>query len=200
MSRIWQERKRANERIVRDYAARSPVMRLLGVMDFGSEWQSIVAYDTKTLVDDCDGTIRREGPVVICVRFDERFLSEAPHPMQIVSVFEPKGIFHPNCSRVGAFCLGHPAPGISMELILHQVWAGLMFNMKTVNTRPGQIVNGAAAVYVRANAHQFPISRRGLFEAPDEDLRNNHWHALFNPGIHSVNVEQLITLASGANE
>lgn len=199
MNRIWQERKRANERIVRDYAARSAVMKFLGCMDFDAEWRTIVAYDTKTLVDDGNGMIHRDGPVVIGVRYHERFLSEAPHPMEIVTVLEPRAVFHPNCSGSGALCLGHPAAGISLELILNQVWAGLMFNMKTVNTRPGQIVNAAAAVYVRANAHQFPITRRGLFEDPDQDLRNSHWHVLFDPQVHGVDMRQFVGREHGAD-
>lgn len=200
MSRIWKERKRANERIIRDYAARSPVMRFLGSMDFDEEWRTIVAFDTKTLVSDGNGTVRRDGPVVLGLRYHERFLSAAPHPMELVTVLEPSRVFHPNCSDSGALCLGHPAAGISLELIWHQVWAGLMFNMKTVNTRPGQIVNPEAAVYVRANAHQFPITTRGLFEQPDADLRNSNWHILFDPQVHAVDVQRFVELEGEAEE
>jgi hypothetical protein len=199
MSRIWQERKRANERIVRDYAARSPVMQCLHCMDCGAEWTAIVAFNTKTLVEH-GGTIRREGPVVLCIRYHELFLSEAPHPMELVAVLAPHGIFHPNCGSSGGLCLGHPPAGISLESILHQVWAGLMFNMKAVNTRPGQIVNAEAATYVRANTHNFPISRRGLFEHPDEDLRNGQWHVVFDPHIHAAAARHFVHRNTGADE
>jgi hypothetical protein len=186
MQRIWQLRKQANERTVRSLAERSPVMQCLGCRDFGAEWQTVVAFDTKTLVEDVEGTICREGPVVIGIIYRERHLSQAPHPMELATVLLPHGIYHPNCSSTGGLCLGHPAPGISLELILHQIWAGLTFNMQSVNTNPGQIVNAEAAVYVRTNAHLFPITRRGLFEQPDEDLRNGDWHARYDPKLHRV--------------
>ncbi len=156
----------------------------------------MVAFDTKTLVADGNGTIRREGPVVLGIRYHERFLSEAPHPMELVTVLQPNDVFHPNCAGSGAFCLGHPAAGISLEWILHQLWAGLTFNMKAVNTRPGEIVNPEAAVYVRANAHQFPITKRGLFEQPDEDLRNGHWHVLFDPLLHAADAQRFVERTS----
>jgi hypothetical protein len=200
MHRIWQERKRANERIVRGFADRSPVMKCLGCMDLDAEWRAVVAFDTRTLVNDGDGSIRRDGPVVIGIRYHERHLSEAPHPMELATVLRPLGVFHPNCSSSGALCLGHPAAGISMELILHQIWAGLTFNMQTVNTRPGQIVNPEAAVYVRASAHLFPITRRGLFEQPDDDLRNGNWHVLFDPQIHRIDTLGFADQADGGNE
>jgi hypothetical protein len=199
MGRIWTQKKQTNERTVRDCAARSPVMQFLGSLDCGDEWRTIVAFDTKTLVAH-DGSIRRDGPVVLGIRLHERFLSEAPHPMELVTILAPCAPFHPNCDRSGALCLGHPAAGISLETILHQVWAGLMFNMRAVNTRPGQVVNADAATYVRANAHLFPITKRGLFEQPDADLRNGHWHILFDPHVHATDVQRFVEIISEANE
>lgn len=191
MNRAWEERKRANERIVRDFAQRSPVMACLYCADLGSDWHTVVAFNTKTLVIDGDGSIRRDGPVYVGIRYLDRYLSEAPNPADIATVMQPQNVFHPNCSSSGAICLGHPAPGISMELILHQLWAGFAFNMKAVNTRPGQILNPDAAIYVRASANQFPITRRGLFEQPDDDLRNGDWHVRFDPLDHPVDVGSL---------
>jgi hypothetical protein len=196
MSRIWQERKQANERIVRDFASRSPVMTQLGSRDFGAEWRTIVAFGAKTLVRGRDGRIERAGPVVVGIRYHECFLSEAPHPMEVATILEPSAVFHPNAGYSGAYCLGHPAAGISLELVLHQVWAGLMFNMKTVNTRPGQVINPEAAVYVRTNAHLFPISHRGLFEA-GEELRSSHWHAMFDPELHSTEADRFVHRRQG---
>ena len=192
MGRIWEVKKQANERLVRDYAARSPVMQFLGSMDFGEEWRAIVAFNTKTLVRDKDGTVRRAGPVVLGIRYHERFLTVTPHPMEVVSVLQPSSIYHPNCSDSGALCIGHPAPGIPLDLILHQVWAGLMFNMKTVNTQPGQIVNPEAALYVCANAHLFPISTRGMFEQPDDELRNGDWHISFDPQQNTADAQRFV--------
>jgi hypothetical protein len=151
-------------------------------------------------VEDADGTIRREGPVVIGIRYHERHLSEAPNPMELATVWLPHGIFHPNCASSGALCLGHPAAGVSLELIVHQIWAGLTFNMQTVNTRPREIVNAAAAVYVRANAHLFPITRRGLFEEPDEALRTGNWHVKYDPTIHRVHADGFSSRPEGESE
>jgi hypothetical protein len=199
MSRIWDEKKRSNELIARDLSARSPVMQCLGCMDYGEECRTIVAFNTKTLVGNTS-SIRREGPVVLGIRLHERFLSEAPHPMEIVTMLAPQAPYHPNCSSSGALCLGHPAAGISLELILHQVWAGLTFNMKFVNTRAGQIVNGEAAAYVRANAHRLPITKRGLFEEPEDELRNGDWHVLFEPQIHAASMKPFFEAAHGVTQ
>jgi hypothetical protein len=174
-------------------------MTFLGSVHDDSEWKAVVGFDTKTLVD-VGGTIRREGPVVLGIRYLEQYLCEAPHPMGLVTVLKPLGVFHPNIADSGAVCLGHPAPGISLELILHQLWAGLMFNMQAVNTRPGEIVNREAAMYVRANAQQFPISKRGLFEQPDEDLRNNRWHIAVDPRFHATGAQRFVDQRGGADE
>jgi len=185
MSKIWDQRKKTNDRVARDSAQQSKVLTFFGSADGGSEWRAMFAFDTKVLVKKPDGSIAREGPIVIGVRYHEGFLSEAPHPFEIVTILNPFGVFHPNCDYTGAMCLGHPEAGISMELILNQVWAGLMLNMKVANTRPGDIVNPLAAAYVRDRAHEFPITPKGLFEDPDEDLRNAHWYARFDPKLHN---------------
>lgn len=199
MTKIWQERKQALERIIRDFDRRSPVMTLLGTRDFNEEWRTIVAFDTKTLARGPEGYIERVGPVVVGVRYHERFLNEAPHPMEIATILEPSAIHHPNASKSGGFCLGHPAAGISLEQVLHQVWAGLTFNMKTVNTRPGEVMNHDAAVYVRSNADLFPITDRGLFEA-GEELRSGHWDAVFDPDTHSAEADRFVHRRYGEDQ
>lgn len=186
INRIWHERVRANERVVRDYAQRSPVLACIDCVTFGFEWRTVLAFNTKTLVRDRQGAIRREGPVVVGIRYLERFVTEAPDPFEIAVVLRPLGIFHPNATAIGAICLGHPPPAIPMESIINQLWAGLMLNLKIANTRKGHVVNPEAAVYVRANADQFPLTRKGLFERPDADLRNGDWHATYDPHAHSL--------------
>lgn len=192
MSRIFDIKKRTNEELLRDVAARSPVMILIGTQDRGDEWRALIAFNTKTLVSDGDGSVRREGPVVAGIRYHERFLSEAPHPMEIATVCQPNNVWHPNISPAGGCCLGHPSAGVSLDLVVHQLWAAFAFNMKIINTRSGEIVNPEAAVYVRANAHMFPLTKRGLFEPPDDELKNDDWRFLFDPALHTFATEDFV--------
>jgi hypothetical protein len=176
MSRIWEQKKRSLEQVLREFAEKSPVLSVISTHDGGPEWRAVIMLDVQTLVKSPRGEVQRIGPVVAGIRYHERFTAEAPHPMEIVTILEPWRPFHPNIdSFSGAMCLGAPSAGIPLGLILHQTWHGLMFNMKAVNTRFGHVVNPFAAEYVRANAHLFPITRKGLFEEPDE-LKARHWH------------------------
>jgi hypothetical protein len=197
MSRIFDIKKRTNEEIIRGLDERSPVMKLIGTEDCGDEWRAVVVFNTKTLVSDGDGDVRREGPVVVGVRYHERFLGEAPHPMEIASVCQPNNIWHPNISPAGSCCLGYPPAGIALDLVIHQLWAAFTFNMKIINTRHGQIVNPEAALYVRANAHRFPITKRGLFEPSDDELKNNHWLFFFDPALRATIIEEFMALPRG---
>ena len=56
-------------------------------------------------------------------------------------------------------CLGHPAAGLTLEMILNQVWAGLNLNMNVVDTRPGNVANREAAAWVVANAPVSPVAQ-----------------------------------------
>ena len=163
MSRIWEEKKKSLEARLQDFAKRSDAVMPMVTYDQGDEWRAVVLLDAQTLVQRADGTVATAGPVVLGIRYHERFLSEAPHPLEIVTILQPR-VFHPNANAAGAMCLGHPHAGLTLDAILHQVWAGLAFNMKSVNTLPGEILNREAANFVRANACRFPLNRRGLFE------------------------------------
>ena len=163
MSRAFEFKKRALTKTAREYAARSSVLRLLMIDDTEDEWRGVFELNTSTLVLLPQGEVQTAAPVVLGIRYHERFLAEAPHPFEIVTVLEPMNIFHPNVAR-SAMCLGHPQAGLPLELILNQAWAGLTLNMNIVNTVPGQIANTAAADYVRANAHKYPLTSKGLLE------------------------------------
>src|SRR5207249_9207748 len=113
---------------------RSPVVEVLGVQDLGCELRTMLLFKTETLVQARDGAVQRKGPVAVGLRYNERFLSEAPNPSEIVSILEPFFVFHPNVSRTGALCLGHPQPGLPLEEILHMTWAALVFNLRMVDT------------------------------------------------------------------
>ena len=53
---------------------------------------------------------------------------------------------------------------LSMEVVLHQVWAALTFNMQLVTTEDWSVFNREAAAYVRSRVGEFPITPRGLLE------------------------------------
>jgi hypothetical protein len=134
------------------------------------EYRSIWLLAIRTLVQRSDGTVTSRGPVLVGLRYHESFLAEAPDPCEILSVLLPPRLYHPNATPGGVFCLGRPAPGLSLEFILSQAWAGLSLNMRTVNTRSGDILNAEAAQFVRANASRFPLTQRGMFEPPDPSI------------------------------
>lgn len=165
MSRMFEIKKESLNRDLERYQQGKRLIAL-GCEATEREWRAVILFHAKTVVKGRDGEIALAGPVVCGIRYHERFLSEAPHPMEIVTILEPRGVFHPNCSPSGAMCLGHPTPGLTLESILNQVWAGVNLNMKVVDTRPGNIVNRDAARWVVANAQRFPLCRHGLLEGP----------------------------------
>ena len=184
--RVWQMKKEALENELAHYVERSPVLNHLATCDGGDEWRTILMLDTKTLIVGAGDVIERAGPVVVGIRYHERFLSQAPHPMEVVTILEPLRVHHPNCDARG-MCLGHPPAGLTLDQVLNQVWAGLTFNMDFMNTNHGEIINRKAADYVRAcGAKMFPITRRGLLEEPDDELKNNNWYVPFDAGVLSA--------------
>jgi hypothetical protein len=171
----WKIRKTELNKTVLEFSETSPVFAPISVEDLGDEWRLVASFDTRTLVMSPAGEVEKAGPIVMGIRYHERFLSQAPHPFEIAVIFEPRRVFHPNCDYAGTMCLGHPTTGLSLETILNQVWAGLNINMNTVRTMPGRILNPHAAEYVRANAPKFPLTRRGLLEEPEPELANPMW-------------------------
>lgn len=168
MSRIWQRKKASLEAAAKDFSKRSPVLELMQCDDLGDEWRSAWLVLVATLVRISGGKLGVVGPVALGIRYHESYLAEAPHPWEIATVIQPRGLYHPNAVASGAICIGRPEVGVSLEYILNQAWAALTFNMKSVNTRRGDILNPDAARFVRANAERFPLTEKGLFETPDE--------------------------------
>jgi hypothetical protein len=166
MNRMFEMKKQSFQSDLEHYS-RSRAMAVLGCESTEREWRAVLVFRSKTLVKGPDGSVSTAGPVVCGIRYLDRFLWEAPHPLEIVTIFQPDRVFHPNCTTGGSLCLGHPSAGLTLETILNQVWAGLNLNMKVVDTRPGNIANHEAARWVAANAHLFPLSSKGLLEEPD---------------------------------
>lgn len=166
-SRAWELRKTALRREMEELVARSPVLRLVEQADLGDEMRWLLRFDTETLVAPPGKPVRRAGPVTAGVRYAERHLSEAPVPWELVSLLDPLWVFHPNVNPAGALCLGHPPAGVPLAQVVHMTWAALVFNMRVVNTVEWEGMNPAAAAYVRAHRDTFPLTDRGLFEAPN---------------------------------
>ena len=165
MTAIWRHKLPKLIAALQRYERASQVLEVFGIQEFPDEVRVVLKLDTPTLVRAPNGHIALAGPVVVGIRYHERFLSTAPHPMEIATVLEPPGMHHPNAGRSGGICLGKPVVGISMESILNQLWAAVTFNMSIVNTVSGEVVNREAADFVRANAHRFPLRAEGLLEA-----------------------------------
>jgi hypothetical protein len=165
MTRKWTLKKSSLLSELDECATRSPVLSVLVTQEFAHEVRTLVRYQRETLVKSRTGVIGLAGPVVVGIRYRERYLSEAPHPLEIATILAPLGVHHPNCSRTGFVCLGHPTPGLSMEQILHQIWAALTFNMRTINIRRGEVLNREAAQFVRHHPDRFPLTSKGLYEA-----------------------------------
>ena len=51
-------------------------------------------------------------------------------------------------------------------------WAALVFNMQVVDTVDWHGMNPAAAAFVRSHREMFPLTDRGLFEAPPTPERS----------------------------
>jgi hypothetical protein len=164
MSVKWAWKKQAILRELQQTAARSRILSVLDVYDKPNEVQAVVEFQFATMVKDGNRDVSLAGPVVVGLRYGSHLLSEAPHPLELAAILAPAP-FHPNCSPHGMLCLGHPTPGISLESVLHQVWAAITFNMKCVNVRPGEVMNREAADYVRLHPYRFPLTEDGLFEA-----------------------------------
>jgi len=162
--RRWHMKKAKLRAVLQNFAARSPMMRLIAYNDLGEEIRAIVLFDTKTLVREPGGAVHLDGPVLAGIRYHQSFMSVAPIPWEIVTILSPPGVFHPNTHSGGGLCLGHPLPNISMEEILHTTWAAIVMNTKRLNVVDWQGFNPAAAAYVKAHLDQFPLTRRGLLE------------------------------------
>jgi hypothetical protein len=169
MSRIWELKKQAILRDLFRCAERSRVLSVIAANDAGPEIHAVVKYRYPTLVKNEDGHVTLAGPVVAAVRYSERLLSEAPHPLEIAALLAPANVFHPNLSKGGLICMGHPTPGLSMEQILHTLWAAITFNMHYLNVRPGEVMNREAAEHVQHFSATFPLTEAGLFEAEPID-------------------------------
>jgi len=165
-SKAWQVRKQAMRRTVDEFVVKSRVLESLGFHDLGDEIRTVLTFKTRTLVQDTNGNVIERGPVIAGIRYHERFLSEAAHPAEIVTILEPFPIFAPNIARTGALCLGHPSAGVQLAEILHMTWAAIVFNLRVVDTIEWHGFQPDAALFVRCNPHRFPLTAARPEEQP----------------------------------
>lgn len=166
MQKIWQVRKQREIDSLRAASELSPVMYLVALHETDDEIRALLHFDTRTLVTR-SGQIALAGPVLVGLRYLREFLSAAPDPLEIATILQPGGIYHPNAAPSGAICLGHVQAGFACESVLHLLWAGLNLNMSVVSLGHDEVINRDAAAFVRSRLNDFPISNKGLFEAPD---------------------------------
>jgi hypothetical protein len=167
MNRMFEVKKESLDKELATLA-QSPALRVLGQGSTEDEWRVIMGFSARTLVLEASGDVTLAGPVVCGIRYHARFLSEAPHPSEVSTVLEPCPVYHPHCHPVtGAWCLGHLQAGVSLEFIVHLIWAGINLNMKVIDARPGNVLNRDAAHWVAVNAHRLPVSAKGFWEQPD---------------------------------
>ncbi len=67
--RIWKNRKRSLQSVVKDFAARSEVMRVRGVSDSEYENRWLIEFSVKTLVRPPGQAVRLEGPACAGIRY-----------------------------------------------------------------------------------------------------------------------------------
>jgi hypothetical protein len=163
---IWDRKKKALRAELDEFARRSPILSVKWFEDCGDEVRALLGFDTQTLVKSPGGHVQTCGPVLVGCRYHARFLGEAPVPYELISILEPRFVFLPNASPAGALCLGHPGPGISLMEILHLTWAALTVNLRVTDLVTWHALNVEAAAFVRANQERFPLTERGLLEAP----------------------------------
>lgn len=167
-NRGWQLKKDKLRRDVEKYSGPGSNLVLLGTEDLGDELRIMSLFKTQTLVRPPGGEAQLRGPVIAGIRYCRGWMSLAPIPWEIVTIFEPFDLFHPSVNPAGGLCLGHPMPNSSMELILNMTWAALVLNTRVVNTVEWQIFNPAAAAHVRhAAPGRFPLTHRGLLEGDE---------------------------------
>jgi len=147
--------------------SQGPNLQLLEVQRWSAEVRAVLLMKTQTLVRVPGQAPTLLGPVVAGFRYHERWLREAPIPWEVMTILDPVHAFHPSIAPSGGLCLGHPPANFSVESVFHLAWAGVVFNMRIVNTIDWQVFRPEAAAYVRANHARFPITRRGLMEPPE---------------------------------
>lgn len=165
-ARAWAN-KLAHTKSVVQRVCQGPNVTLVGQEQLAAEFRAVLQFATPTLVRLPGAAPSLAGPVVVGLRYHERWLSHAPVSWEVATILSPVHVFHPSINPGGGLCLGHLAAGFSMEEVLHLTWAAIVFNTRIVNTVDWQVFRPEAAAFIRAHRDQFPITRRGLLEPAD---------------------------------
>lgn len=165
-SAAWTHKLAKIEAVVGRVCA-GPNVTLIGQERRAAEFRAVLQFATPTLVRLPGAAPSLAGPVVVGLRYHERWLSHAPVSWEVATILSPVHVFHPSINPGGGLCLGHLAAGFSMEEVLHLTWAAIVFNTRIVNTVDWQVFRPEAAAFIRAHRDQFPITRRGLLEPAD---------------------------------
>ena len=167
-SRVWRYKKQSIVAELRAAEERSPALDILELGERPDEVRAVLGLRVPTLVVPERDEVRLDGPVVVGLRYYEAFITRPPIPWEIVDILQPGNVFHANIHPSGGLCIGAPPAGISMEAILHLVWAAI--TLQSCNTIEWQGLNPRAADFIRRHADEFPIVSTGLFAAPDPQV------------------------------
>jgi hypothetical protein len=168
-SRPWAARKETIVADLRRLEEQSPILRVLGVFDFGPEIRALVAYLIPTLVTPGPrGEFRTAGPAVVGLRYHESFLARPPLPWSVCCVLAPHDVYHPNIGPGNGMCCGLLPTAVTMAALLELCFSALV--LASANTIEWQGLNAGAAAFVRAHAARFPIVKTGLKETPPAEL------------------------------
>ena len=167
-SRRWRGKVNASRQALQEASDRSPVFRVENFAAGEESFHALGTFLIPTLVKPDGDEIRLDGPCLVAIRYHERWMTEPPVPWELVTVFHPLDIFHPNAGSANGLCIGITPAGIGMQAIVELTYAALTLN--SYNTLEWDGLNRDAAAFVRRHADRFPITPTGLYEALPEGV------------------------------
>ncbi len=166
--RLWNRKRIAMVEELEKLAEESPILEIASIEHRVDEVRAVLALEIPTMVTPMNSEVRLDGPVVVGIRFTQRFCTVPPLPWEIVTVLHPLDVYHPNIDSrgSGALCLGSPPAGISLAEIVHLTYAAL--TLASFSPQEWRGLHAAASRFTREHAEQFPIIETGLLESPPE--------------------------------
>jgi len=116
----------------------------------------LARFHCRGLIKTPSGEIREESQFDFGIQLPDDYL-RSPDPKQVVTLFRPWSIFHPNA--LGPFiCPGKLVGGTPLVDIIYQIFEIVTYQKWAAHDG----LNPAACEWARGNQHRFPIDRRPL--------------------------------------